>query len=69
MVQYMQFAQMFMVWIGRWGLESDILGFETWICHILITMFHSNKVLPGASWKWEYLQLSFNYVGRIKYPF
>ena len=25
MVQYIQFAQVFMVWIGRWSLEFDIM--------------------------------------------
>ena len=51
MVQYIQFAQVFMVWIGRWGLEFGILGFESWTCHFLIRLFYSNKVLAGGSWK------------------
>ena len=51
-VQYMQCAQVFMLWIGT--LESDILGFEIWICNFIIRLFHSNEVLAGGSWKGEH---------------
>ena len=57
MVQYRQFAQVFMVWMGRWSFEFDIIDFETWtchfffFCHFLIRLFYSNQVLAGGSWK------------------
>ena len=51
MLQYRQFAQVFMEWIGRWNTEFDMIGFKTWTCHFLFRLFYSNQVLAGGSWK------------------
>lgn len=50
----MPFAQMSKVWIGRWNLEYDLLGCETWTYHLLIRLFYTHKLLAGDSWKREY---------------
>ena len=49
MLQYRQFAQVFIEWIGKWSLEFDIISFETWTCHFLIRLLYSNKVLAAGS--------------------
>lgn len=50
MVQYRQFAQVFMEWMGRGNTEFDIIGFEPGLAIFSLDCFiqiKSQQVAPG----------------------